>query len=109
MVKPRIDPDLENRPALERSTEVLRYTLVTMEQSISPEGKLRGWLKYNVRILIWIGIPILLFVPILGYLFGGLVGISESINLVLSNLVQSLKPMAILMVMLLVILLIVRR
>jgi len=106
---PQIDQDLENQPALERSAEVLRYTVRTVEHSISPDGTLRRWLKLNLRVLLWVGVPILLFVPLLGYLFGGLVGISQSINMVLSNLVQSLKPMAILMVILLVILLIVRR
>jgi len=109
LVIPRIDQDLESQPALERSAEVLRYTVRTVEHSISPDGTLRRWLKLNLRVLLWVGIPILLFVPILGYLFGGLVGISESIHLVLSNIVESIKPFAILLVIGLIILLIVRR
>jgi hypothetical protein len=82
--KPNIDNDFNNLPAIERVTEALRYNLLSIEYSISPKGGLRQWIKINLSLLLFFGIPILIFVPLATYLMGGF----ENISVLLENSTQ---------------------
>jgi hypothetical protein len=65
---PEVDPELPNLSMIERAAEVMRYKLLQIEYTLSPEGGLRGWLKLNVLLSLLIGIPALFLVPIITYL-----------------------------------------
>lgn len=65
--QPKTVPDLEHLPVLERVSETLRYSISHLEYNLSPNGGLRQWLKINISFLILLGIPILLFAPLLTF------------------------------------------
>lgn len=71
--KPEIDRELPRLPGIQRSAEVLRFKVLQLEYSVSPDGALRGWLKLNVLLSLIIGIPAIFLVPILTYLFSSFV------------------------------------
>jgi len=62
---PIIDPDLERLAPIERAGEVLRYTLCRAEYWLSPGGLLREWLRFNLRLALWLGIPALVLTPVI--------------------------------------------
>ncbi len=66
---PRIDPNLEHLPFHLRSCETLRYTLHSLEYTLSPTGRLRQWCKLQFNLFLWLTIPLLLLGgPLLGIL-----------------------------------------
>jgi len=70
---PQVDQDVTNLPPIERSAEVIRYSLLKVEYWISPNGRLREWLRFNLALALIIGIPALLIVPIVTLLLGSFV------------------------------------
>ena len=60
---PSVDPELNNLDPLQRSTEALRYSILSLEFWIAPEGQLREWLRQNSRVAVWLTIPALLILP----------------------------------------------
>lgn len=58
-------PPLDDDTALERVVQVLRYNLLSFEYAISPNGDIRRWLKFNLRLFIKIGIPVVLLMLLL--------------------------------------------
>ena len=48
--KPTVDTELEDLDAATRSCEVIRFSLLSLEWWLSPQGTLRAWLKLNGRI-----------------------------------------------------------
>ena len=68
--RPQIDRSLVSLPPIQRSAEVLRYSLLKAEHWLSPNGRLRAWMKLNILAALFIGIPALIVVPILTYLLG---------------------------------------
>ena len=74
--KPTIDDDLNNLSHIERVTESMRYNVLCFEYSISPKGGLRQWIKVNIALLLLVGIPILIFMPLITYFIGGVAEIS---------------------------------
>ena len=58
-------PALDDDTALERVVQVLRYNLLSFEYAISPNGDIRRWLKFNLRLFIKIGIPVVLLMLLL--------------------------------------------
>jgi len=82
---PYIDPDLEDYPAIVRSAETLRYSAQSLEYVLSPKGRLRWWLLWNLRVFLWIAIPVFLLLPPLVYLFHSLADISLSLHQIAVN------------------------
>lgn len=70
---PQVDQDLTKLPPIERSAEVIRYSLLKAEYWISPNGRLREWLRFNLALALIIGIPALFIVPIVTLLLGSFV------------------------------------
>lgn len=91
LVKPTIEDDFNNHLLLERVTESIKYNILCLEYSISPKGGLRQWVKINISLLLLLGIPILIFVPLATYLMGGFSDIAE----LLANSTQFLLASAI--------------
>lgn len=62
--EPVIDEELPNLSAIERSAEVISFTCRRAEYWLSPQGTLREWLKFNLRLAIGIAVPALLLAPL---------------------------------------------
>jgi hypothetical protein len=62
---PVIYAQLEQLGPLERAGEVLRYSLRRAEYWLSPGGTLREWLRFNLKLALWLGIPAFVLSPII--------------------------------------------
>jgi hypothetical protein len=67
---PFVDPDLEKLSGVERSAEVVRYSILSLEFWLSPKGWLREWLRLNWKLGLVLLIPVLLVVPIITFALG---------------------------------------
>ncbi len=67
---PRVEPDLSRLSPIERSAEVIRYSLCRAEYWISPNGWLREWFRINLWFAVVLAIPAILVAPLAGYLLG---------------------------------------
>jgi hypothetical protein len=65
ILKPQIDPCLDELTALERIAEVCRYTCLRLEYAVSSGGTLRAWVRVNLMVLLTGIVPALLLVPLL--------------------------------------------
>ncbi len=65
---PKVDPNLPQLTTLQRATEALRYSLLSVEWWLSPNGKLREWLKINGKIGSVLVIPAVLVVPLITFI-----------------------------------------
>ena len=61
---PKVDPELDDLDPATRSCEVIRFSLLSLEWWLSPNGKLREWLKLNGRIASVLVIPAVLVMPL---------------------------------------------
>src|SRR5687767_2020170 len=68
VAEPKIDPQLDQLDHLQRTAEVLHYSMRRLEFWLSPGGTLREWLRFNVVVTAVLGIPALLIVPLITYL-----------------------------------------
>ena len=64
--RPTIDPQLEDLTPVVRSTECLRHFVLSTEHWLSPNGRLRWWLKINLLLSIGLFIPVVLLMPVIG-------------------------------------------
>lgn len=64
---PTVDPDLPYQTGVERSAEVLRYSVLATEHWLSPAGCMREWLRFNTRVAIILAIPSVMIVPMITY------------------------------------------
>ena len=68
--RPRIHRAFLTLPAIERSAAVLMHSLLKAEHWLSPNGRLRQWVRLNILAALFIGVPALIVVPIVTYLLG---------------------------------------
>ena len=66
--KPTVDRRLQDLDALARSMECIRYSVLSIEFWISPDGTVREWLRHNVRIGVWLFIPAIFVMPAIGFI-----------------------------------------
>ena len=64
---PKVDPDLLQLTPVERSTEVLRHSILSLEYWLSPSGVLREWIRFNLRLAAVLAVPALLVVPLVSF------------------------------------------
>ena len=62
--KPVVNKPLAGMNWLQRSTECIRYSLLSIEHWISPEGNIREWLRTNLRWSAVLAIPTMTAFPI---------------------------------------------
>ena len=70
ITKPSVNRSFVRMRPLERAAEVLRYSALKTEHWLSPNGRLREWMRLNILAAFLIGIPALIIVPILTFLLG---------------------------------------
>jgi hypothetical protein len=66
------DPHLMSLTSVQRSAEVIRYSLLSVEFWISPFGKLREWVRLNTRLGAILLMPAILVLPLLLLITGQL-------------------------------------
>ena len=99
---PEIDADLTEMSAVERIAEVLRYKLLQLEFSISRGGGIRAWLRLNLFLTAVLAIPALFVVPVVTWLMGSFVTLSELLLAVAQNLLSTLITIITFVILLLV-------
>ncbi len=62
--EPEVDHDLPHLSAIERSAEVIGFTCRRFEYWISPQGVLREWFKFNLRLALGLAVPAMLVAPL---------------------------------------------
>jgi hypothetical protein len=62
---PVIDDALPHLSAIERSAEVISFSCRRFEYWLSPQGTLREWFKFNLRLAIGFAVPALLVAPLI--------------------------------------------
>ena len=97
---PKVDPDLSHLSPLQRSTESIRYSILSTEFWISPNGQVREWLRHNSRLAIVLAMPAFFVIPIITFVLWQLVkwlGMLTSIagNLILLPILALLAALAI--------------
>jgi hypothetical protein len=65
---PIVDPALKDLDGAQRSAEVVRYSILSLEWWLSPNGTLREWLKLNGKIGSVLLIPAVLVVPLVTFI-----------------------------------------
>jgi len=65
---PQVDPELPKLNGLQRATESFRYTILSIEWWLSPNGTIRAWLKLNSKIGSVLIIPAILVVPLITFI-----------------------------------------
>lgn len=64
---PKIDPELEDLTPLQRSAEVIHYSILSIEFWISPNGQVREWVRHNSRLSLILAVPAFLILPIVTF------------------------------------------
>ena len=64
---PTIDPDLENLNSFQRSAESIRYSVLSIEFWLSPDGQVREWIRHHSKLALILGIPVFLLFPIVTF------------------------------------------
>ena len=65
---PEVDPDLPHLNGLQRALEALRYGFLSFERWMSPNGKLREYLRLHSILALLLLIPALVILPIIGFI-----------------------------------------
>jgi hypothetical protein len=65
--EPEVDPDLPHLDPLTRSAESIRYSILSLEFWMSPDGQVREWLRNNTRLVVVLAIPVLIILPIITF------------------------------------------
>jgi len=65
--KPAVDPMFPNMDAIQRSAESIRYSVLSWEFWVSPNGQVREWVRHNTCLVIILSIPALLIIPMIGF------------------------------------------
>jgi hypothetical protein len=104
---PKVDPELEALDPATRSAEIIRYSILSAEFWLSPQGTLREWFKLNGKISAVLIIPAVVVMPLVSLILwqvakwlGWLVGIAGHLIMfplvALAGIVVSLIVVAIL-------------
>ena len=62
--KPMVNTQFDRMNGLQRAMESFRYVFLKIEHWISPEGEVRGWMRSNIRVAVFMAAPTLLVFPI---------------------------------------------
>ena len=86
MEPPKVDPELPILNDVQRSAEVLRYSVLKTEYWLSPSGTLREWVRLNAIVALILSIPALFIVPLVTWLLAEFVTWSELLVQIAKNL-----------------------
>ena len=84
---PTVTRELHQLDGLTRSAESIRYGILSLEWWISPNGRLREWLRRNAFIALWLGIPAGLVMPVVSFILYRVLEWTEMINRITRHLI----------------------
>ena len=87
ITKPSVDEKLQNRDPLTRSAESIRYSILSIEFWISPNGQVREWLRHNSRLAVLLAIPAFLVLPVVTFALWQLVSWLAALNSIAGKLI----------------------
>ncbi len=93
---PVVDIDLPQLSAIERAAEVMRFSCSRLEYWLSPQGTMREWLRFNLRIACALVVPALVVAPLVTLALGQFKTWVDLIVATTSNLI--LFPLSLLLV-----------
>jgi hypothetical protein len=70
---PKVDPELGKLTGVQRSAEVIRFGVLSLEWWLSPLGRLREWVRLNSKLSAVLLIPAVLVLPLILLITGQLV------------------------------------
>ena len=94
LTPPTVDSELTSLSAIERSAEVTRYSILSLEWWLSPMGTLREWLRLHSKLGCFLLIPALLILPVGGFICWQIAGCIGSLVSIATNLI--VFPLAVL-------------
>ena len=86
IAKPEIDSSLTSLSAMERVAEVLRFSFMSIEYAVSPNGGVRAWLKLNLLICLMLLAPALLVFPVITWFLVTFTTWTEYLYLIAKNI-----------------------
>jgi hypothetical protein len=97
---PKPDPKVDALTGAQRSAEVVRYSILSLEFWLSPMGKLREWVRLNSKLSAVLLIPAVLILPLITYILAQVAGwlvilVSISGHLIILPLMAVLAVVAI--------------
>ena len=89
---PVVDPELTEMCSIERSAEVTRYSILSLEWWLSPKGTLREWLRLHSKLGCLLLIPAALILPVITFILWQIAGWMGALLSIASHLI--LFPLA---------------
>lgn len=86
---PHLDPNLAELPTITRVSETFRYSILDLEQAISPNGGLRAWVQLNVLVALVLAVPAFLVIPIVTLILSGFATWSDFLARISINLLTA--------------------
>ena len=86
VTSPEVDPQITRLSPIERSAEVLRYSIRRAEYWLSPEGLLREWIRRILRLAMALAVPTVLLAPLITLLLFRLQAWSASVLEIVQNI-----------------------
>jgi hypothetical protein len=84
---PTVDPALPNLSGVQRSTESFRYITLKTEHWLSPNGRLREWMRHHMLLSAVLAVPAFLVLPIIGFILWQLVKCLGMLTLLAGHLI----------------------
>ena len=85
--KPVVNTSLVHMNGLQRCTESFRYIILCVEHWISPDGKLRVWVKANARLTVLLAAPTFIAFPVVTVALWELEAWTNSLTTITSKLI----------------------
>ena len=86
--KPLVNTQLDGLNSLQRITEAFRYTILSTEHWLSPEGQIREWLRRNLLLCAWLLIPAICVMPAVGLVLWQLTGWLSMLTSIAAKLIM---------------------
>jgi len=106
---PQVVEHLEELPTLERVAESWRYGWQRLEFTVSPQGKLRQWIKINFLLFLWLAIPLAFFIPLSTFALGHFAELTGFVKAGSYNLLEAALPLLLLSALISLIIAFLRR
>ena len=85
--EPVVDPLLPEMTCIERSAESIRYSILSTEFWISPDGQVREFIRHNTRLVALLFIPALIIIPIIGFALGQIAAWTVALTIIAGHII----------------------
>ena len=85
--QPKVDPNIETLHPLTRSAEAIRFSILSLEWWLSPEGALRCWIRNHTKLAVVLAIPAFLILPVVTFALWQIVSWSTALISITGRLI----------------------